>query len=130
MWNCTREKAIKHEIVRERQLKFTGHYLHRSQQTCTCCTNNNVEPRLVKPRHTFFKLISSYLSRNAGPSLRVEEYVRYDKNEPDWKLSTRPSDEMTMKGNSLFYIEISCYGLISFTFTPIRFSIYQKSEFG
>jgi hypothetical protein len=22
--NCTREKAIKHEIVRERQLKFTG----------------------------------------------------------------------------------------------------------
>jgi hypothetical protein len=46
----------------------------------------NVKPKLGRPRHTFLKQISNYLSRDAGPSLRVEEIVRYAKNKSDWKL--------------------------------------------
>ncbi len=50
----------------------------------------NIQPKLG--RQTYIKKVSSYLSRNAESSLRVEEIVINAKNKSDWKL-TRPSDD-------------------------------------
>ena len=80
-----------HEIIRERQLKFTGHCLRlQTEEPANLYMlyeyKINVKPKLGRPRHTFLKQISNYLSRDAGPSLRVEEIVRNAKNKSDWKL--------------------------------------------
>jgi hypothetical protein len=79
------------EIIRERQLKFTGYCLRlQTEEPANLYMlyeyKINVKPKLERPRHTFLKQISNYLSRDAGPSLRVEEIVRYAKNKSDWKL--------------------------------------------
>ena len=86
-----------HEIVRERQLRFTGHCLRlpaeeRANLYMLYEYKINTKPKLGRPRHTFLKQISNYLIRDVGPSLRVEEIVRNAKNKSDWKL-TRPSDD-------------------------------------
>ena len=74
-----------HEIIRERQLKFTGHCLRLPAEEPANLYmlyeyKINIQPKLGRPRHTFLKQISNYLSRNTGPSLRVDEIVRYAKN--------------------------------------------------
>ncbi len=46
----------------------------------------NVKLKLGRPRHTFDKQISNYLSHDAGSSLRVEETVRYAKNKSEWNF--------------------------------------------
>jgi hypothetical protein len=71
-----------HEIVRERQLRFTGHCLRlQAEEPANLYMlfeyKINTKPKLGRPRHTFMKQISNYLTRDVGPSLRVEEIVRY-----------------------------------------------------
>jgi hypothetical protein len=73
-----------HEIIRERQLKFTGHCLRL--QTEEPANLYMLYEYKINVKPTFLKQISNYLSRDAGPSLRVEEIVRYAKNKSDWKL--------------------------------------------
>jgi hypothetical protein len=80
-----------HEIVRERQLRFTGHCLRLPAEEPANLYmlyeyKNNTKPKLGRPRHTFMKQISNHLTRKAGPSLSVEEIIRYAKNKSDWKL--------------------------------------------
>ncbi len=79
-----------HEIVRERQLRFTGHCLRLPAEKPANLYmlyeyKINTKPKLGWPRHTFLKQISNYLVWSAF-SPPVEEIFRYAKNKSDWKL--------------------------------------------